>query len=443
MQERPTVCRLEDVTVPSLLEALGRPAIVVDEEHRIVAANEKYRQAFAGGERVCGRRCYEVSHHLTVPCDQVGETCPVEAARASSETSPAIHLHFSEQGQHYESVTVYPLETPGGEIRYYLEVLEDVQFAATQSKKGIELVGKSEAFGRMLGLVGRVAPTTTTALLLGESGTGKDLVARAIHRGSPRSHGPFVPLDCSGLSETLFESELFGHEKGSFTGAHERKRGLVEAANGGTLFLDEVGDIPQSLQVKLLRLIETGSFRRVGSVELRASDFRLVCATHRDLWAMVRRGDFREDLYYRISAFPIRLPPLRERVADIQVLAEDILRQLGCAGACRLTREALEELEGYGFPGNVRELRNLLERACLLAGGGPIGPEHLPELTSARPAEGFGSVPALETGEVLAIDAVETRYVRWAAARFRGSRAQLAERLGISERTLYRRLKSD
>ena len=300
---------------------------------QIVAANQAYREHFAEGDRVCGKHCYEISHHYRVPCDQLGESCPLAGARASGTRCPALHVHHTAEGEEHESVTVHPLYDNRGRISFYLEVLAQQQIASLKSSRNGQMVGRSPAFAGMLDLVTRVADTPTTVLLLGESGTGKDLVSRAVHSLSSRSSGPFVPLDCSGLTETLFESELFGHEKGSFTGAHERKRGLVEAANEGTLFLDEVGDIPLSLQVKLLRLLETGTFRRVGSVEQRRSDFRLVCATHRDLTKRVEAEQFREDLYYRISAFPIHLPTLRERSEDIPLLAACIFERLGCGGA--------------------------------------------------------------------------------------------------------------
>jgi two-component system response regulator HydG len=425
---------------PSLLESLGEPAIVVDGERRIVAANRSYRNLFAHGGPACGRRCYEASHRYSAPCDELGESCPLASALASGEPARALHVHHTAEGERHESVAVYPLRDPEGRRRLFLEILTPARFASTQATRETHLVGNSPAFAAMLELVSRVAPTATTVLLLGESGTGKDLVARAVHQLSLRSTRAFVPLDCSGLSETLFESELFGHERGSFTGAHERKRGLVEAAHGGTLFLDEVGDIPVALQVKLLRLIETGVFRRVGSVAELHADFRLVCATHRDLAQMVKDGKFREDLYYRISAFPIELPPLRERIADLPLLAESIFQRLGCGGGYHLEPGALEVLRRHSFPGNVRELHNILERACLLADDGAIGAEHLPSDCGAAETAPAGQMP-FDSRQVVSLDALEARYIRWLAGRFDGNRSDLATLLGISERTLYRRLK--
>ncbi|MCA9658299.1 MAG: sigma-54-dependent Fis family transcriptional regulator, partial [Myxococcales bacterium] len=278
-----------------------------------------------------------------------------------------------------------------------------------------------------------------------ESGTGKELAARAIHDASARAAGPFVPVECSSLSENLFESELFGHDRGAFTGAHKDKRGLVEAAAGGTLFLDEIGDVPLHLQVKLLRLLESGLFRRVGDATPREADFRLICATNHDLEAGMAAGRFREDLYYRISAFPIRMPPLRERGADIDLLAEAILADQGPGK--RLSAGALAVLRTYAFPGNVRELRNILERATLLSDEAVVDVEHLPGRVrrgeqAPRSASGAKDAGWPWGDAILPLAEVIHRYVRWAGERFDGERSDLAERLGVSERTLYRRMRA-
>jgi transcriptional regulator with GAF, ATPase, and Fis domain len=228
------------------------------------------------------------------------------------------------------------------------------------------LIGRSPAFQHMLGLVARVAPSQASVLLLGESGTGKELVARTVHEASGRAQRPLVAVDCASVPENLFESELFGHERGAFTGANTARGGLVEAASGGTLFLDEVGDIALAMQVKLLRLLETGTYRRVGSTELRHADIRVVSATHRDLDRMVSEGRFREDLYYRLSTFPIHLPSLRERRDDIALLATALLARVAPQRLLRISAPALALLQAQDYPGNVRELRNLLERTALL-----------------------------------------------------------------------------
>jgi DNA-binding NtrC family response regulator len=422
-----------------MLEGFATPVALVRTDHRILAANEAYRERFRGGSQVCGQTCHAVSHRLQVPCDEVGERCPLRIAERTGQPAKALHAHRVDGFDQLHRVTAHPL-FEDSRVWACLEIHNPTPFTPAKSTGEAELVGRSTSFRRMFDLIDRVAPTSSTVLLLGESGTGKELVARAIHRLSPRAARPFVPVECSGLTETLFESELFGHEKGAFTGAYGRKIGLVEAANHGTLFLDEIGDIPPALQVKLLRLLETRIFRRVGSVQEMRSEFRLVCATHRDLESMVEQGEFRQDLYYRLNTFPIRLPPLRERQEDIPLLAEHIFERLGCAGRCRLDPAATAALSELPFPGNVRELRNLLERACLLSDDGLLHTEHFDTGSS-----GNGTLPEdvpfpLDSESVLPIDAVESRYVRWLCQRFSGNRAELASLLGISERTLYRKL---
>ena len=436
--EQTTCC--SSIELPSLLEGLTEPAAALGADYRILAANQAYRERFNEGQRVCGQFCHEVSHRFPVPCDQTGEKCPLSVARTTGKRAQCLHIHETDEGEAFEIASIYPLHAADGTISAYLEILTPTPIAQARSDGEATLVGHSEPFLGLLNLISRVAPTSTTVLLLGESGTGKELVARALHQVSSRSCEPFVPLDCSGLTETLFESELFGHERGSFTGAHSRKHGLVEAADGGTLFLDEIGDIPLTLQVKLLRLLETGSFRRVGSVQQMHSDFRLICATHRDLKALVQAGEFREDLYYRISAFPVRLPPLRERSEDLELLCECIFERLGCQGQCRLAPEALDKLSEYEFPGNVRELQNVLERACLLADDGLIHPDHLP-MSAQTTTPSTREIPfPLDPGSVLPIGVLESRYLHWVIRHFDGNRAELAQQLGISERTLYRKL---
>ncbi len=227
-----------------------------------------------------------------------------------------LHVHHTAQGEEYVQIELAPLVGEDGNTGFFVEKMVPLPVAAQPVPSAQGLIGRSPAFQKMLGLVARVAPSRAAVLLLGESGTGKELVAHAVHQGSLRARRALVPVDCSSLPVALFESELFGHEKGAFTGAAQARPGLVEAADGGTLFLDEVGDIPLPLQVKLLRLQETGTYRRVGSTELRHADLRVVSATHRNLQHMVAAGRFREDLYYRLSTFPIHLPPLRERQGD-------------------------------------------------------------------------------------------------------------------------------
>jgi two-component system response regulator FlrC len=293
--------------------------------------------------------------------------------------------------------------------------------------------------GSVVQALDRVAATEATVLLQGESGVGKEVAARAIHARSRRSSGLFVAVNCAALSDTLLESELFGHEKGAFTGAAARKRGKLELASGGTFFLDEVGELRPDLQARLLRVLQERRFERVGGVQTVMADVRWVAATNRDLRAQVAAGSFREDLYYRLAVFPLTLPPLRARPLDLPYLAEVLLqraaRELGRPGL-RLSPAASRAIASYPWPGNARELGNALERAAILSDGLVIGPEHLPQAEPDRSGP-IGGINAPEG----TLDAMERAAVQAALSAEGGHRRRAAERLGIAERTLYDKLK--
>jgi DNA-binding NtrC family response regulator len=431
----------------SFLEGLPEPHILFDSQYRIIAANAAYRRQFSPHASVVGRTCYEVSHHFSVPCNQAGESCPLARSRESGQRERVLHLHHTPQGESYVNIELVPVRDGRGQQAYFIEKMEPLRLAQGQpAAQG--LVGRSPAFQRMLELVSRVGPSQASVLLLGESGTGKELVAQAVHEASPRAANPLVVVDCASLPETLFESELFGHERGAFTGANSSKPGLVEAASGGTLFLDEVGDIPLAMQVKLLRLLESGTYRRVGSTELRRTDVRIVAATHRDLKAMVADGRFREDLYYRLSTFPIALPALRDRIDDIPLLTAALLARVAPLRRLALSTDAMALLQRHAFPGNVRELRNVLERAALLTDGASIDSAHMAfALGSDEPAYARrAAAPTASQGLPAPASDASLRSVERAALQaqlkaHRGSRAELARKLGISERSLYRKLR--
>jgi DNA-binding NtrC family response regulator len=295
------------------------------------------------------------------------------------------------------------------------------------------ILTKSARMQDVLRIVERVAPTDSTVLVLGESGTGKELVARAIHERSSRAERPFVPLHCGALPREVFESELFGHEKGAFTGAVNVKPGLIELADGGTLFLDEIGEIEPDVQVKLLRVLETGTFFRVGGTRPRRVDVRVVAATNRDLAEAMRSGEFRQDLFYRINTITVSLPPLRERPEDIALLARYFVETNVTYGAKRLGDRALATLEGYAWPGNVRELLHAIERAVILAKGDEIEPGDLPPEVA-----GTAAVPASATAASL--EAVERLHIVNTLRQVGGHRGKAAALLEIDPKTLYRKI---
>ena len=316
------------------------------------------------------------------------------------------------------------------------ELRESNRFFPTQlaSHRPGPMVFESQAMRNVQEMIDAVGSTDTTVLILGESGTGKEMVAQAIHERSPRAQRELVPIDGSGLQENLFESELFGHERGAFTGADRQKKGLIEEAAGSTLFLDEIGDIGSAIQAKLLRVLETSTFRRLGGNKTLNSDARIVTATNRDIEAMSRAGTFRSDLYFRLSRFVITIPPLRERREDIEPLARHFLALLTRNAPTSMSAEALKLLLAYDWPGNVRELRNAIERAIILARpGNPVRVEHL----SFIPRNQAGEV-VLRFGQDPNLEQIEREYLRQVMAKHGGNRLKTAAVLGISERHIYR-----
>jgi DNA-binding NtrC family response regulator len=295
------------------------------------------------------------------------------------------------------------------------------------------ILTRSPAMQEVLRIVDRVAPTDSAVLILGESGTGKELVARAIHERSPRVERPFVPIHCGAVPREVFESELFGHERGAFTGAVGAKPGLVELADGGTLFLDEIGEMEPDSQVKLLRALETGTFFRVGGTRPRRVDVRLVAATNRDLAEAMRTGEFRQDLYFRINTIALTLPPLRDRREDIALLAAHFVGANATYGAKRLSPRALAALEAYDWPGNVRELLHAIERAAILSQGDEIQPEDLPPEVRGAPA-----APAATPGGSL--EQVERQHIVATLRQVGGHRGKAAALLAIDPKTLYRKI---
>jgi DNA-binding NtrC family response regulator len=309
-----------------------------------------------------------------------------------------------------------------------------------------DLVGSSPTMQELFSLIQQVGPSKACVLITGESGTGKELVARALHRLSPRKHGPFIAINCAALPETLIESELFGHEKGAFTGATERHAGCFELAQGGTLLLDEIGEMPPATQAKLLRILEDSRVRRLGGKGEFEVDVRVLAATNRQPEEAVKKGSFREDLYYRLNVFHLHLPPLRERKEDIPPIADALISELNKKHDCRvasLSPPALAALMQYNWPGNVRELRNVIERAVIVAGQGQIERRHLPAsvegVHTPPPQEGNGDCVVFRVGTT--VEEAERGLILRTLEHTNNNKTRAAEILGISLKTLHNKLK--
>ncbi len=308
-----------------------------------------------------------------------------------------------------------------------------------QVDSGVGLVGNSPPMRRAMELVEKVAPSKASVVITGQSGTGKEMVARAIHQLSPRRDKPFIAINCSAIPATLIESEMFGHERGAFTGAAERRLGAWELADGGTLFLDEVGEIPIELQAKFLRVIEEERLRRLGGKSEIVVDVRVISATNRDLKEEIKAARFREDLYFRLNVFHINLAPLKERREDIPVLVQHFIDRFSRDAAKKLqgvSPQAMKLLTDYAWPGNIRELRNTLERAVILCGSDTIEPEHLPSELAA----GGGESAYLKLPYGLPLREIEKEYILATLGRLQNNKARTAQALGISEKTLYNKL---
>ncbi len=427
-----------------IIDVIPDPFVVIDRNYRIVAANRHYLEHYgmSSAEEVIGEACYKISHRVDSPCSEHGEHCPLETVFSTAQATQVMHIHYDQHG-HEEHVQIHttPLFDDDGAVRYVGEYIYPV---VKPSEDNI-LIGRSRTMLRLSSLLQRVAKTPTCVLLQGESGVGKERVAEYLHQYSNRAELPFVIVDCATLGENLIESELFGHERGSFTGANRQKKGLFEVADGGTLFIDEIGELPLSLQTKLLRVLESGSFRRLGGTSYLKANVRVIAATNRNLLAMVEQGEFRQDLYYRLSAFPVQVPPLRERRDDVPMLAEHFLAQMEEGERfIPLSPEVAETLMAYDYPGNVRELRNIVDRAAILAYGEQLlRPEHIilgevPQGGAISKPSGGAAIaqhkPLLDRrngrlSEQEVLDALQASD---------GHRAGAAQRLGVSERTLYR-----
>ncbi|MEA1888588.1 MAG: sigma-54-dependent Fis family transcriptional regulator [Pseudomonadota bacterium] len=434
-----------------IIDLIPEPFVVINRDYQIVAANRQYRNKHAhSGEEIIGDTCYHVSHHSDVPCHENGEHCPLMSVFQHGRPTEVIHIHHDKDGnEEHVQLRAQPILDEDGKVQYMAESMICLDEADNPDHM---LTGRSSAMMRLISLLQRVAPTRTTVLLTGESGAGKEKVSEYLHHFSNCHKGPFVVVDCSILGEQLIESELFGHEKGAFTGATDKKIGLIESAHEGTLFIDEISELPLPLQTRLLRFLETGTFRTVGGTKYKQVDVRVIAATNRNLQQMVADRKFRNDLYFRLTAFPIEIPPLRDRKDDIPALAEHFLSDLeGGTAHTPLSQAVIEELLKHDYPGNVRELRNIMERACILASTGAMTAEHLifEQFTYINASSEIVKPPAsVHSSDVDNFAYLsrsqgkhDTDNILNALKQCNGNRSRAADMLGVSERTIYRYVK--
>jgi len=446
------------VDLQSLVDSHEQPFVVIDSDYRIMAVNSAYERVYgAGREQAVGQPCYKISHNNDAPCHESGEDCPHVNLFEIGKRDSCIHVHQDANHRMCQvRVTAYPLYGSNGEL-YMGELIEEISGPEERRSNGRRLVGKSAPFLACMDQLKMVASAHAPVLLQGETGTGKELAANFIHTNSARSSQPFLTVDCTVLTEPLFEAEVFGHARGAFTGSVGERIGMYEQADGGTLFLDEVGELPLSQQAKLLRVLESGQYRRVGGRGHRKADVRIICATNRHLWDQVKTGQFREDLYYRIACLAVRLPPLRERLDDIGLLAHSLLEIISrtMSRNFELTTDAVEQLKLYHYPGNVRELRNILFIAATHSGGSSqIDAEtvdkvmklHAQSQVQIQPCppglSEASAIPAAPPADTSAsLEDVEAQHISQLLQQHNNNRRKVAETLGISERTLYRKLK--
>jgi two-component system, NtrC family, response regulator AtoC len=446
--------------IESFINAQESPAVLIDKHYRIVAANRAYCTSYGvEADAIVGHSCHEISHHSPVPCHQNGEDCPHKAVLTHNGPCEIMHTHYDHASRPDRvRIKAYPIETANGD-RFVLECIHRLAPAVHLTCEEMRMVGRSPMFLQCIESLALAARSNVPVLLYGETGVGKEMAAEYVHEQSDRRTKPYVELNCAAIPEALFESELFGHERGAFTGCAGFKPGLFEAADKGTLLLDEIGELPLSMQAKLLRVFDTGKFRRLGGTALIKVDVRIIAATNKNLMAMVADGRFREDLYFRIAGVKVHIPPLRERRMDIPALAKVLIRRL-CERDreehCHITKEAMEFLMAYDFPGNIRELLNILQQALALSPDGVITAEHIrlderlifdqeirAENTTALAS---GTSPArkgaaMKTDEPGSLEDIEARHIANLLQLHHHNMHTVAKTLGVSERTLYRKIK--
>jgi transcriptional regulator with PAS, ATPase and Fis domain len=447
------------VELQALVDIYDQPFFIIDDSHRVVVVNRAFEKAYrVERDRTAGTHCHQLlaNHKGPRPCGSQGHACPfAETFTHQITRTSAYSSQDSEGREHLLRTQAYPIRSESGRVYVGVLMQQDAMRHHPEGHDGAcpqsHMVGSSAAWRAALDRLLTAANTDAPVLLQGETGTGKELAAKFIHRHSARHAGPFQTLDCSVLTEELFESEVFGYERGAFTGSIGEKPGLFELGDGGSLFLDEIGEMPLPLQAKLLRVLESGEFRRVGGVKTRRANVRIICATNRTL---AGASWFRSDLYYRVACITIRLPSLAERRSDIPLLTSELLDRIGESSGCRYSIDdsAMQLLVGYDFPGNVRELRNILWVAAAnaldahitavqIAAALPGSTEHsmltpaeaIQSTATPLPGEGPHGLPPRQLWEADSLAVVLRRH--------RGNRRAVAQELGVSERTVYRKLR--
>ncbi len=424
----------KSISLESLLETHELPFVIIDASLKIVGLNKAWEQ----------RMGIDKEDYIGLPCCQSAPNC--RHHKLFEKLEPYESTGQLKQGEQFV-LRGYPLLDADGTV--FLGESIAKTHAVVDASKSVRMAGSCQTFSSFKDKLLKAAKTQVPVFLMGETGTGKELAAEFIHEHSARADKELVVVDCTVLNESLFESELFGHEKGSFTGAAGAKKGLFELADKGTLFLDEIGELPLSQQPKLLRALETGKFRRVGGTGALASDVRLICATHRNLAEMVKAGEFREDLFYRLSVFPIQIPPLRKRLRDIPEITAQLLLLLGQreGNVYSISKQAMIKLLQHNWPGNIRELKNCLQLACSLCENFNLEAEDISYMQQSDFGAENDSDLALTSSVKLTanqsnpLQQMESEVIQALMIKYDGNRKAIAAEMNISERTLYRKLK--
>ena len=409
----------------AFLQSLTEPHLLFDAEYRIISVNPAFRKYCNSQSSVIGKTCYEVSHGYDLPCDRSGESCPLKKSLESGKTEHVLHMHNTPEGEEYVSIALTPIKNSQAEIIGFVEKINPLK-TVRRTPSG-QLKGISGPFQEMMRLLDKAASSDIAVLIEGETGTGKNAVAQYLHQSGKRCAAPFVTVDCPSLTDSQFETLFFGQKSPDRTARNAKVKGILDTANEGTLFLNDVSGLSPFLQAKIASMLETDIYSHTETAT-RKTDIRIIASSSCNLQKQMEKGLFRKDLFYRLNRFPITLPALRDRPEDIPFLSRFFLKNFSNDVPPTLSDEASYALQAYTYPGNIRELKAIIERACLLCDDGTIKPEHLRLPDTAETSQTPETVLPSSDGDTQLL------------AHFKGSRKNLAKQLGISERTLYRKL---